>query len=296
MTSGASSERAVARTGLTQSAAALISTLALHGDGERVARLLARHPHASFSAAAVDASGRTPLHYAVADAAAAAAIAARSPALQGVADLAGLTPLHHAVLAARLDVLRALLAAPLAPVNLATADAPARAALHLAAAHAHADALALLLDAGALVGLPDARGGTPLHYVAAAAHAPDAAVQACVALLLERGAFLDARDEAGETPLHWAARTASRAGVRALLDAGADPGAVSTDGESPLVTAGVAKRSAAIAADAAELDRATHCEAALTDAHQRIAAAAKKHGTGAGDASARFSFPRYAFV
>lgn len=293
MTSASASHRTTAPLTL-RPAAALISTLALHGDGERVARLLARHPHATFSPSAVDASGRTPLHYAVADAVAAAAIAARAPALLAVADAAGLTPLHHAAALGRLDVLRALLAAG-APPNLATADAAARGAVHLAAAHAHADAVAVLLDAGALVGLADARGGTPLHYVAAAVAAPDAAVQACVALLLERGAFVDARDEAGETPLHWAARTASRAGVRLLLDAGADPGAASNDNESPLLVAGVAKRSAAIAADAAELDRATHCEATLADALQRIAAAAKKQG-GAVDAAARFSFPRYAFV
>jgi ankyrin repeat protein len=259
-------------------AASLLSTLALHGDGERVARLLARHPHTQLDPSCVDEAGRTPLHYAVDNAVATHAIAQRAPRLLAVVDAAGWSPLHYAVARGRIDVARALLVAGASP-NAAVADRDARAPLHLAAGNAHTEMLALLLDGGAFVGALDARAATPLHYaaVAGAALRPDAdadaarsqAVQSSLSLLLERGAFLEARDENGETPLHWSAREAAVVALRALLDAGADAGSLSNDAESPALIAGVAKRSATIANNADELSRATRCELLVVDAVQR---------------------------
>jgi ankyrin repeat protein len=259
-------------------AASLLSTLALHGDGERVARLLARSPSATFDPACVDEAGRTPLHYAMDSAVATHSIAQRSPALLAVTDHAGWSPLHYAVSRGRLDVARALLIAGASP-NAAVADRDARAPLHLAAANAHTEMLALLLDAGAFVGALDIRGASPLHYaaVAGAALRPDdeadaarsLAVQSSLSLLIERGAFVEARDECGETPLHWAAREAALVALRALLTAGADAGALSSDAESPALIAGVAKRSATIANNTDEITRATSCEALVADAVQR---------------------------
>jgi ankyrin repeat protein len=285
------------------SAASVISTLAMHGDADRVVSLLARHPTTHFAPSCRDASGRSPLHYAIGSATATQAIAAHcAPALLAAPDCAGLSPLHYAVARGRLDVARALLDAR-APVNVAVADADARAPLHLAAASAHAAMLALLLDAGAAVGVADAHGATALHYLAAAdpAAVAESALLACLALLLERGAFLDARDELGETPLHWAARSASPTAVRLLLDAGADPGAISVDLESPLYIAGVAKRSAILAAAGsqgdAEAARAQRCETLVGDAIQRAVAAKKPMPAPAvGNSSANPTPIAYTFV
>jgi len=54
---------------------------------------------------------------------------------------------------------------------------------------------------------------------------------------LAGGEAADPRDRYGATPLYWAAAGADGAAVAALLDAGADPGAVTDAGNTPLMVA-----------------------------------------------------------
>ena len=67
-------------------------------------------------------------------------------------------------------------------------------------------------------------GATPLHALAgSAAAATDAAVaRAGIAALVAAGADVNARAGNGSTPLHWAAGCGAAAAVAALLAAGAD--------------------------------------------------------------------------
>jgi len=84
--------------------------------------------------------------------------------------------------------------------------------------------VAILLESGARPNTRDVKSHTPLHY---AAGEPSVA---SVRMLLEAGAAVNARDARGFTPLHVAAGhdfPGSRRIVRLLLDAGADPRAVS---------------------------------------------------------------------
>jgi ankyrin repeat protein len=114
-----------------------------------------------------------------------------------------------------------------------------RAAIVRAAGAGRTDAVALMLDLGFPLDARGENGATPLH---AAAHTGSADT---TRLLVERGADVEARDTSWDsTPLVWAVvgggerpRTNPDADwvatVRALLDAGADPGSVELDDSTP---------------------------------------------------------------
>jgi ankyrin repeat protein len=119
--------------------------------------------------------------------------------------------------------------------------------LHVAGAVGSWDSVQLLLQAGANVGAKNRHGLTPLHTVLC---------RDIAGLLLERGADVNARDNAGQTPLHIALNmmhgmpagagpTSSprrverlgrerRALVEFLISKGADLGAATESGQTPL--------------------------------------------------------------
>lgn len=99
--------------------------------------------------------------------------------------------------------------------------------LHLASFFCHAGVVSALLDHGADVKIPDARGYLPLHY---------ATCRAVVDPLLAHGAPVDGRGPNGLRPLHVAA---SREVADALLAGGAAVDAVDDCGNTPLHTASV---------------------------------------------------------
>ena len=77
---------------------------------------------------------------------------------------------------------------------------------------------------------PDAVRSTALHMVAVAAGAGDEAAAAALAeTLLRAGAKADAKDAQGRTPLHRAARNGATAVAAALIAAGANVNALSTE-------------------------------------------------------------------
>lgn len=131
----------------------------------------------------------------------------------------GTTMLQWAVMTNSIDGLSALLAAGADPDRTGhDGDGP----LHLAAFHSDPAYLVMLLDAGAD---PDLRGevtgGTPLKQALLNN------VDTTFHRLLEAGADVTIADRNGDGPVHVAARTNKGAALLALLEAGADPEAVS---------------------------------------------------------------------
>jgi uncharacterized protein len=105
-----------------------------------------------------------------------------------------------------------------------------RSALHYAAADGDVSAVHRLVLAGEDVSAADRGGWTPLHF-AAQSTAADAA-----RVLLNAGAEVDARDGHGNTPLFRAVFSSRGSGavISLLREAGADPLALNSSGQSPL--------------------------------------------------------------
>jgi uncharacterized protein len=129
----------------------------------------------------------------------------------------GLTALHAAAEAGQLEVAKVLIAAK-ANVEAKTRIG-AYTPLHLAAGAGNAAVVGVLLQAGA-----DAKAATsttrvtPLHLAAKAMNG-----EAAVRALLDKGAPVDARERSGQTALMFAAAAGRTAAIKELLAHGADP-------------------------------------------------------------------------
>ena len=160
--------------------------------------------------------GLTPLHLAgnaeivVALATAGANLEARSEG--------GLTPLHTARDAAIVAALLQAGADPEARNEIGNTS------LHAAAVLGKAKVIKALLQAGGDLEARGEGGLTPLHLAGNAE---------IVVALATAGANLEARSEGGLTPLHAAAARGKAEAIEALLQAGADPKALTRNGELP---------------------------------------------------------------
>lgn len=96
------------------------------------------------------------------------------------------------------------------------------------------------LAAGADPNYKTEEGRTVLMWVAATAHAHEAAADAVTSALLDAGADPTARAADNSTALHWAANTGTLQLARQLVEAGADVNALTDSGWSPLNAAEVA--------------------------------------------------------
>ena len=231
-----------------------------------------------------DTDGETPLHKANRRHAPANILALlKAGADVSARDELGNTPLHAAARAENASGIKALLEAG-AAVN--ARDEYGETPLHEAAALATPAEIAILLDAGADTGAKDDYGETPLHSAAglpgsaeniralaeagADPNAQDntgetplheAAISSrspeTIAALIEVGAQLESRDQLGWTPLRRAAEFDSVENQKALLDVGADPGALD-DGKSLLETIREEFRSQQLSEPAAVVADCTH--------------------------------------
>ena len=131
------------------------------------------------------------------------------------------TPLHVSSMFGKPEIARIVLEQGVNPNAL---DDWGRTALHKASGYGGPEIARILLEHGTNPNTPDHSGRTALHL---------ASKNTIVDLLLEYGANVDARDEEGWTPLHNAARTLKLQVLVALLGRGADPHALTNNGETP---------------------------------------------------------------
>lgn len=126
-------------------------------------------------------------------------------------------------------------------------DQQGKTPLHLAAERGDVDVVRLLVDHGADPKVKDHQGGTPLHSVASGrelwsefeASGPETATRfrETAALLLARGADVNAIETMSYTPLHLASVFCDPDVAQVLIEQGADIGAKSQRGETPLACA-----------------------------------------------------------
>ncbi len=124
---------------------------------------------------------------------------------------------------------------PHCPTGSTGADTP----LHLAAAGLRYDAARALIAAGTPVNAVNRRGATALHYACDPRPLSPTwdppAQRRFIDLLVSSGGAVGQPDRGGVTPLHRAVRARSPAAVAALLSAGADPHATTSQaGSTPL--------------------------------------------------------------
>jgi len=139
----------------------------------------------------------------------------------------GRTPLH---VAAELGMCRFVRRIARGGVRVDLPDHQGLTALMAAASVGHVEAVALLLEAGAAVGVADGAGRRPLHH---AVQPLEDSVEVA-RLLLGARADVNARDGRGTTPLMLAASMRLPGMTKALLAAGAAPVAFGGDGRTPL--------------------------------------------------------------
>ena len=108
--------------------------------------------------------------------------------------------------------------------------------LHVACAYDNTCAAAFLLERGASVVAVDCDGNTALHHAVGIVHRNDKKGhhRAVVDMLLERGVSVDVRNSRNETPLHLASKCGNEPAVAALLQAGVSVDAVDADRNTAL--------------------------------------------------------------
>ena len=107
-----------------------------------------------------------------------------------------------------------------------------KAPLHCAAGRNREQMVEFLLEQGAQVDMKDEYGFTPLHCAASRGYVR------IVKLLLEKGAMSDARSKIGDTPLHLVARNGQEGVIPILLENGALVDAKNDEGaKTPLILA-----------------------------------------------------------
>jgi ankyrin repeat protein len=132
-----------------------------------------------------------------------------------IAAYRGFTPLMQALLKGSSVAIDDILKKERFQLNARSGDRYARTALHLAVIHQRVDYVKQLLGAGALVGVRDWQGNTPLHTVA---WIDDILTQKKLTpLLLAAGAKFDSVNNKGDTVLHHAVRCNESAYVAYLL-------------------------------------------------------------------------------
>lgn len=115
--------------------------------------------------------------------------------------------------------------------------------LDSAAFRRNADAVEFLISMGAKVDSRDCNGSSPLHKICWQGELDDSETnQACekiIRMLVSSGAPIDATDDGLNTPLHEAADGdwGNQTAIRTLLELGADPNPVNTEGDTPLILA-----------------------------------------------------------
>ena len=146
-------------------------------------------------------------------------------------DMLDMSPLEWAAGMGNADVMKLIIEHV---VDVNTAGAAGRAALHLAASNSKAEMVDKLVQAGADIDAADAgEGSTPLHIAAASCRSPP-----FVIALMHHGASVSKKDARGKSPLH-AAAEAVNAGkpctaevVDLFLRYGADEKAIDDEGQT----------------------------------------------------------------
>ncbi len=114
-------------------------------------------------------------------------------------------------------------------------------ALHIAAAGYQTEIVRQLITAGANIQARNRFGDEPLHSPAVGSAGSSAwnpsAQAATITFLIQAGADPNAITKSGVTPLHRAVRTRCAAAVRTLLECGADPGSENKSGSTPMLLA-----------------------------------------------------------
>ncbi|XP_041110601.1 cortactin-binding protein 2-like isoform X2 [Polyodon spathula] len=113
-------------------------------------------------------------------------------------------------------------------LDISHLDEDGNSALYSAAKCGHTDCVALLLNKGAPVDVPDKHGFTPIHIAAANGHFR------CTELLITDKANVNRAGSGGQTPLHLACANGNYDCIRVLLTAGADRTVTTTDGWTPV--------------------------------------------------------------
>lgn len=149
------------------------------------------------------------------------------------------TPLVMAIIADRIDVVEALLAAGAGEVSDDTMLPPMMLPIHTAARLNNVPAINLLTRAestmailpnksSSLIMVEDKDGYTPIDYAARYGHV------AAIKVLLEKGSSVKAKTKYGYTPLHSAAENGHVAAVEALIAAGSSVTVGNNYGHTPL--------------------------------------------------------------
>ena len=205
----------------------------LHGAvyaSDEMTRFLLEH---SADPSATDSLGMTPLHHAADGSSnkpkdhteIMAVLIEYGADVNAIDNASGATPLHYAVYFKEPDAVELLLERG-AEVNITDAygDTP------LLRAVSNSGTMAVLLEGGAEVNVAGTNGYSPLHRVIVY---DSRDVANALTLLLQHGADIEAQDNVGQTPLHQAARWYNPEAAATLLEHGADTQAVDKDGNTP---------------------------------------------------------------